>query len=53
MSGVSDLVNPIANNSDSIARKILFLSKSDIFALSIPGLKKAKVLYFVKFTLES
>ena len=39
-SGFSDLVNPLANNSDSIERKILRLSKSLISALSIPVLQR-------------
>ena len=36
--GVSDFVKPFANNSLSIAFKILFLSKSEISTLSIPFL---------------
>ena len=47
ISGLLDLVMPLAINSLSIALKILRLSISLISALSIPGLKKAKVLYWL------
>jgi hypothetical protein len=38
ISGFSDFTKPKRESSDSIALKILFLSKSEISALSIPVL---------------